>query len=255
MDKPSAMQEPRSPSNPRKDLIREKLLDGAALLFIRNGYANTRIQDIAKELGLGRSTLYHYFPKKDDILLALIEDVAARSVTRLEAMQRDKQLTAAQRLTGMISGNILNKLEGSARFRMLDRIEAELPAPIREVFAKARRRVLNLTIEIIQSGIESGEFRDVDAKMAAFAIIGMSNWTAWWYSPDGDHSPHQIVGQMSSFALAALTAHDGRTVPANIGDALADMARELNALRHRYLEELGHSSERASPSARKKKTG
>ena len=248
----SPAQEARPSSNPRKELIREKLLDGAAHLFIRNGYSNTRIQDIAEELGLSRSTLYHYFPKKDDILLALIEDVAARSVLRLEAMQKDKTLTAAERLTGMITGNILSKLEGGARFRMLDRIEAELPDEIRAAFAKTRRRVLDLTIDIIQSGVDSGEFRGIDAKVAAFAVIGMSNWTAWWYSPDGDHSPRQIVDTMSSFALAALAAQGAPAGPANLGDALAKMAGDLQALRHQYLDGLGRSAEHHASSARKK---
>lgn len=252
MNKPSAPQVARPSSNPRKDLIREKLLDGAARLFIRNGYANTRIQDIAKELGLSRSTLYHYFPKKDDILMALIEDVAARSVARLEGMQKDKKLTAAERLTGMITGNILGKLEGSERFRMLDRIEAELPDEIREAFAKTRRRVLDLTIDIIQSGVDAGEFRDIDAKVAAFAVIGMCNWTAWWYSPEGDHSPRQIVDTMTGFAVTALVAPRDPAAPANLGDALAKMAKDLQVLRHQYLEGSGRSAELQVSPARKK---
>src|SRR5262245_39030748 len=111
----------------RKDLVLDHILDKAAEPFVRRGYANTRIQDIAAEIGMGRSSLYHYFKSKDEVLAALTEGVAAAGVRRLESLMNDASLTAAERLQKMVLAFILSKLESGARFRMLDRIESELP--------------------------------------------------------------------------------------------------------------------------------
>lgn len=190
--------------NARKDLVLSEILDRAADLFVRRGYANTRIQDIADELGMGRSSLYHYFRSKDEVLIALAEQVATTGVQRLEVLVKDSSLTASARLRAAVLGNIRAKLDGGPRFRMLDRIESELPKELLTSFTRARRRVLDLTVQIIDEGIKSGEFRPMDSKIAAFAVIGMANWTAWWYSPNGGKRPEEIADAMVDMVLYGL---------------------------------------------------
>src|SRR5205823_1414823 len=62
--------------NVRNQLVREKLIDTAAELFVANGYRQTSINDIAHTLGLRRSSVYHYFQNKEQILEALVEQEA-----------------------------------------------------------------------------------------------------------------------------------------------------------------------------------
>ena len=61
-------------------------------------------------------------------------------------------------------------------------------------------------MQLIEEGIASGEFREVDPKIAAFAVIGMANWTSRWYSPSGSMTPGDIGLQIADFAIHALTA-------------------------------------------------
>jgi AcrR family transcriptional regulator len=221
----------------RKDMVRERLLDKAADLFIRRGYANTRLQDIAEELGLTRSALYHYFHSKDEILETLTKEAAAKSVTRLEAIRANPKLTAAERLHATVSGNVFNKLSDSIRFRMLDRIEHELPDAMREEFLHARRRVLELTIKIIEDGIDAGEFRRVDTKIAAFSIIGMTNWTAWWYSPKGERSPTEIADAMADLVVSGVRSGSPGNVAPDLTSALAKLKQDVAA-----VEQLWHAT-------------
>lgn len=222
-------------ASPRKDLIRESLLDKAAELFVRRGYANTRIQDIAEEMGLARSSLYHYFKSKDEVLQALTEEIAAQSVERLEALRANRQLTPVERLHQAILGSVSSKLHGGVRFRMLDRIEAELPEEIRTAFKIARRRVLELTTEIVESGIQSGHFRPVDAKITAFSILGMSNWTAWWYSPGGGHSPEQIAQTMTDLILGGLLNEEAPSQQADsISATIGKLKNQVELLERLY---------------------
>src|SRR5215510_14850305 len=50
---------------------RERILDVALDLFVRKGYAETSLREIAAELGFSKAALYYHFESKQDILLAL----------------------------------------------------------------------------------------------------------------------------------------------------------------------------------------
>jgi AcrR family transcriptional regulator len=60
------------------DARRAQLLDAAKRVFVRRGYPRTNIADICKEAGVARGTIYQYFRNKRDVLIALLDDVAAR---------------------------------------------------------------------------------------------------------------------------------------------------------------------------------
>lgn len=55
---------------------RTSILHAARTVFARNGYANTVVEDIAVEAGIGKGTLYLYFPSKEQIYLAALLDDA-----------------------------------------------------------------------------------------------------------------------------------------------------------------------------------
>jgi AcrR family transcriptional regulator len=60
------------------------ILDSAAALFAKVGYPSAKMQDIAKACGATKSMLYHYFPTKDDLLYAMLEEHLQRVIVALE---------------------------------------------------------------------------------------------------------------------------------------------------------------------------
>jgi AcrR family transcriptional regulator len=54
---------------------REEIIDTAARLFARRGYSDTDTQVLADELGVGKGTLYRYFPSKQELFLAAVDRV------------------------------------------------------------------------------------------------------------------------------------------------------------------------------------
>ena len=87
------MADTRNGTNPRKELVREQLIDIAAQLFDSKGYAQTSINDIAREFGLGRSAVYHYFRNKEEILAALVEAEALTPSHQLQELIEQPGLT------------------------------------------------------------------------------------------------------------------------------------------------------------------
>lgn len=220
-----------SRSTARKDLVRDELLGKAAELFSRRGYANTTIQDIAQELGLSRSSLYHYFPSKEELLRALIEAETAGSFEFLGKLRDDTSLTASERLRQAVRSSVARRLAGGASMRLLERLESDMPEELLAQFNRVRRQILQFYIDIVETGIRNGEFRVVDSKLTAFAVLGMCNWTAWWYSPSGSRSPEQIADSMADFALNALERGAGaKPSPGTLGSAIRQLKDDIAAL-------------------------
>src|SRR5438132_14317799 len=72
----------KRPGRPRDDELREsrceEILAMAAKLFAKHGYADTDTQLLADKLGVGKGTLYRYFPSKRELFLAAADRVMVR---------------------------------------------------------------------------------------------------------------------------------------------------------------------------------
>lgn len=195
-------------SNARKVLMREKMLEKAAELFHANGFGKTSINDIADALTLKRSSIYHYFPNKEAILRELFVDEFERRVSDLQALCGRDDLTATERLVQAVEGSITRRLRGGGRFLVFDRLEPEVPDELRKTYNRGRRLILDLYTRLIEDGITRGEFRPVDPQLAAFAMIGMSNWTALWYSPSGRMKPAELARSLTLLLVNGIGCPD-----------------------------------------------
>lgn len=218
-------------SNPRKELVREQLIDIAAQLFDSKGYAQTSINDIARAIGLGRSAVYHYFRNKEEILAALVEAEALTPSHQLKDLMTQSELTPGERLRRAVVDGIMRRLSSGSRFILLARLEAQIPEELGPLYNQGRRDIYDFYVRCISDGIASGEFREVDPKVAAFAVIGMANWTTRWYSPSGPRSPAEIGEIIADMALHGLTARDGVVArDAEVRDALKGLRDKVDLL-------------------------
>jgi len=212
------------PTNPRKELVRDQLIDIAAKVFDSKGYAQTGIGDIAQEIGLGRSAVYHYFRNKEEILAAMVEAEALSPSHHLQELVDDTSLSVTHRLRQAIIDGIVRRLSSGSRFILFSRLEAQIPDHMSELYNQSRRQIYEFYVNCISDGMATGEFRQVDPKVTAFAVIGMANWTSRWYSPDGAKSPEAIAEDIADLALQGLRAPDN----SDAADTLALRARLQN---------------------------
>lgn len=228
--------EPRNGTNPRRELVREQLIDIAAQLFDSKGYAQTSINDIARAIGLGRSAVYHYFRNKEEILAALVEAEALTPSHRLQDLMGQSDLSPTERLRQAIVDGIARRLSAGSRFLLIARLEAQIPDELGPSYNKGRRDIYNFYVRCISEGIEAGEFRPVDPKIAAFAVIGMANWTSRWYSPSGPRTPQEIGEMIADLALHGLTARDGVVSdPDGVSNTLDQMRKQIDWLEQKLV--------------------
>ncbi|WP_240812862.1 MULTISPECIES: hypothetical protein [unclassified Streptomyces] len=70
--------------------------------------------------------------------------------------------------------------------------------------ADARHAVLDAVVNVLDQGVIAGRFRPVDTRVAALGILGMCNWVAWWYRPDGSVDIDTVSELLAEMAVAGV---------------------------------------------------
>lgn len=154
---------------------RERIIQCATKLFARFGPRKTTIDDIAKEAGIAKGTVYLYFTSRDDILLAV-----ARTQTDLILSSMRSATRAEAKATGKLHAYMTTRC--SVRDQIMERLgvseETLFEAEIMPVLQLTRKEFIAAELliirDIVEFGIESGEFRkpkNIDKTCRALASI------------------------------------------------------------------------------------
>lgn len=190
-----------------RTLITSELLDKATRLFAEKGYEATTLADIANALNISRPALYNYVNSKDDLLAMLVEQVTDRFAEVLTQLRSRQDMSPGQKVADVVALIVRQRAEHPDQFRILDRSEPVLPAAVAKKHLAAKRSILTQFTELIQAGIDSGEFRRVDPRTSALSVLGMCNWVAWWFRPGSEVEP--VVNTLRDLVAAMLAAGDG----------------------------------------------
>ena len=147
------------------------ILEVAERLFAQQGYTATSMRQIAEEVGIGKATIYHHFPDKEAIALALLK-------TRLGSMDEGLEIIRAE---SDPSRRVETALSISTQFliesaEILQTIWREVSGA-REVtygyFASFFRGFVELMADAFQRGVETGIFRPMDPAETARVLMTM----------------------------------------------------------------------------------
>ena len=163
---------------PQRQPSRDKILDCAEQLFARRGFAGIGLAEVAEQVGLSKSSLFHHFASKAQLYAA----VMARILDRIEsALMRSLAAggTPVERLERWLDV-IIDLLAANPTYARLllrslfedDELTGELPeeqrvnATLRHIVAAAQR--------LLQEGMQNGVFRPVHAAHTVQSIIGVT---------------------------------------------------------------------------------
>lgn len=227
----SSTDESTSAGSPRKQLMENEVLEHATRLFAERGFAGTSLQDVATSMGLKRPALYYYFKSKDDLLDRLIVEGVSGPTHELKVIAERTDMSPAERLHAITRQNLKWVLTHIDRFRLLVKSEAELSPASAKKFKASSREAIDTVTAVIEEGIAAGQFRAVNARVAALGVFGISNWAAWWYQPGGPDSVETIADQLADLALASVhQPEQGRRNVLSSRDALSLLRQDLDVL-------------------------
>lgn len=222
--------EPGRKSGVRKDVLSSEVLDRAVGLFAQRGFAGTSLKDVADAVGLSRPAIYYYFASKDALLEELLTGVTVSAARILDSVEKRNDLTPIQKIGAAAHDLVMWVTERRLHFMAIDRSENELPAPILARHREAKRRVLGGMMRLIDEAVAAGEARAVDSRVTSFAIIGMCNWTAWWFVPDGELTAAAIADRIADLAMHSVRRSRGTSGAPKDVRALTSEIRDILGL-------------------------
>jgi AcrR family transcriptional regulator len=153
--------------------------------FSELGYHGVSIRDIAQAAGVSMSALYHYYPSKQDLLYALlqngIDDYYVICRRALEAAGEDPLARFDALVAATIEYRAHHRIESNLMLSELRNLDVELQEQLRVPQEDA---TVNLT-KIIAAGISGGVFTTPYPDDARRAVLAMCNAIARWYDPNG----------------------------------------------------------------------
>lgn len=167
---------------------RELILAGALKVFSQKGFHGATVEEVAEVAGVGKGTVYLYFGSKTDLFVSVVEEKLKELkeiiVRRLENIEG-----ARAKLAESIKSHweLFNRSREFIKVILSDLsgLERELDERTRE----ARAGFIGVLESVIEEGIKSGEFKDVEPRMAAYAIEGAISFVAFENLLDEENSP------------------------------------------------------------------
>lgn len=170
---------------------RETILEAAAQIFSQRGFHAASMQDIAHAVNLQKASLYHHVASKQELLVELLDKALDLMIDELTGVL-SQSLPVAQRLHLAVAAylNLLAEHRNLAAVLLLEYRSLDLEYRARH--QPRRDRFEYLWRNLIEEGVQNGEFCCTDSAMTARALLGALNWFITWYRPDGPLNPTQI---------------------------------------------------------------
>jgi AcrR family transcriptional regulator len=150
----------------------DEIMDGVYRALRAHGYADVTMQDIADECSKSKSLLHYHYDTKEDLLVAFLDRVITDSERRIAARADDPP---AERLAGFIGWFVFDPeaVDREAFHIALLELRTQGPfnEPIRRQLARSDRLLRGTVVDILESGIEAGAFRDVDVEETAALLV------------------------------------------------------------------------------------
>ncbi len=174
------------------------------MVFLREGYSRTRLEDVAAEVGINRASLYYYVGTKEELMVALIE-APAYEMTQHCRDALEANLPADEKLRLALHA-YMEDLQSHPELFVLFNESQHLATIVEAKPIVANADAYGKTLlAIIKEGIDSGAFRsDLDARLVMLGILGMHNWIHRWYVPGGRNSLNEIGEVFAEMALSGL---------------------------------------------------
>ncbi|WP_061249695.1 TetR/AcrR family transcriptional regulator [Leptospira alstonii] len=151
-----------------QDEVKHRIMDKALELFLKYGYAKTKMEEIARILKISRKTLYKHFENKNHLLFEILSQKHGVMSARLEQISEDDSLSVHEKIQAINEFKMSQFPPGANEFILEIRDQApDHYAYIKEV----RMESVSKSIQaLVKQGIEKGEIRK-DLNPTIFAAL------------------------------------------------------------------------------------
>ena len=187
----------RTPRQPRDGRSRDEgarraeILDAAINRFGRNGYENTKWAEIADDVGIGPTALYHYFDSKQHCLYVILDEALAElherfdSITAAHPDPRDALRAVCADSFELSEREVLRNRVLVAEQTLLSGEGSSQREEQARLAGRDKTRALELAwTRFLANAMDQGAIPERDPRMLARALLGLYNSIWHWYRPD-----------------------------------------------------------------------
>jgi TetR/AcrR family transcriptional regulator, fatty acid metabolism regulator protein len=172
----------------KEDGRRETIVQAALRLILKLGYNKVTLADIAEQVGVSKGLISYYFPKKEDVFLAVLDQIVDRLTSDFEAYC-NADATAPEKLM-MFYNNLFGNEKRARRYYtvVIDYMAQAIRMKAVQEYTQHIYDSYRTYIErIITDGSTSGEFQQVDARRASSMALGMMEglMLQWFFDKKG----------------------------------------------------------------------
>ena len=169
---------------------RRAILDAVANLIIEKGFHETSMREIGIAAAIGKSTLYDYFPSKDDILIAYVAEEIHYITTQAEEIMAQK-VSAPEKIRRIMLKQLEYMTANKPLYLRLSFEIQRLSFDSQQRIQQHRHAYQDMLCRLIEEGIQNGEFRPVNPLLAIRGMFAFMSSAVFTSRPTG--SPEEMM--------------------------------------------------------------
>jgi len=159
----------------RRSDIRDLILDAVDGLLAKFGYKKMTMEDVAKQVGIGKGTIYLHFPSKEELVLAHIDRIGDTVVRKLQELAGSPD-PADRRLRRMLVLRVIHRFDSVAHYtQSLGDLLSSVRTPLlvrRQAYFEKEAAVFE---DVLREGARLGTLDCPDPRTASFVLIQSTN--------------------------------------------------------------------------------
>ena len=188
---------PSPPTRPalraRYDARRREVVATAARLFAERGYDSTSMSELTKATGLAAGGLYHYIEGKDDLLIAICDELLEPMLERAREIVA-KDVPPIAQLRELVAAWVAHVVDHRHHMLVFTQERQAIEREPRWRRVRSQRKAFEKILEdVLARGETDGTMTFADRRLSLLALLGMVNYTPQWVRPNGRLSPAEIA--------------------------------------------------------------
>lgn len=193
-----------------KEKLKEKrqsqIINSAIAIVLEKGFENSRMDDIVDHSKLSKGTIYYYYKSKKDLYLSLVDFWFTEYSTGILSTL-DKKESASDQLIALFTYFIYQYKKSPSTFELMiefwrmSRLDNDFNYKLQKIYTQ----FLDYIAEIILTGIDNEEFKDVDPKITALSILINIEGIKWFSIFENSNvEAHEYMETITKFILKGL---------------------------------------------------
>ena len=174
-----------------KPTRRDEIFQHAADIFWEKGYNATSMNDVAAAMRMQKASLYYHVPTKQTLLYEISVQSMQHMIDTVLAVAPvdpvDRLMTIVHRHVEVLLEDRSKHAVALTELRSLSAEERQHVTDLRDRY----ERLIDEAVRSVQSA--TGRWAGVPPRLVRLALLGMLNWTVFWFDPAGKETPAELA--------------------------------------------------------------